>query len=126
MIFFLGYCEIDKKQKFSALDTIESQSKKMRSLSYLTLMIDIFLFLVVPTLKLRICIITLPADRQEIILSLPVQQKVKLPSSREEYLFLLYIFASLQSKIGFILCLLIRSQNMLKCSCFDLTFCFIL
>ena len=66
MIFFLGYCEIDKKQKFSALDTIESQSKKMRSLSYLTLMIDIFLFLVVPALKLRVCIITLPADRQEI------------------------------------------------------------
>ena len=43
MIFFLlGYNKIDKKQKFSAFDIVESRIKERRSLSYITLIIDIF------------------------------------------------------------------------------------
>ena len=44
---------MDKKQQFNALDIVESRRKEMRSLSYLTSMIDIFLFLHFPTLKLN-------------------------------------------------------------------------
>ena len=33
MIIFLGYNEIDKKQKFSALDIVEPRTKEMWSLS---------------------------------------------------------------------------------------------
>ena len=42
-IFHLGYEKIDKKQNFSAVDIVESGSKEMRSLSYVTWMINIFL-----------------------------------------------------------------------------------
>ena len=42
-IFHLGYEKIDKKQNFSAVDIVELGSKEMRSLSYVTWMINIFL-----------------------------------------------------------------------------------
>ena len=56
MAELLGYNKIAKKQRFSVLDINESRSKKMWSLSYVTLMIKLFFFFVldVPTLQLRI------------------------------------------------------------------------
>ena len=67
-----------KKQKFSAFDIVESQSKEMWSVSYV-IYTDIvaqvsltrwsvFLFLDMPTLKLKIIINILPTGRPEIIL----------------------------------------------------------
>ena len=77
MIFFLDYNKIHKNQKFSALEIVESRSKEMWSVSYVFCVdiiiqvsltrLSVFLFLDVPTLKLRIIII-LPTDRPEIIL----------------------------------------------------------
>ena len=75
MIFFLSdHKKIHKKQKFSALDIVEWQSTKMWSVSYVTCSQvsltrwSIFLFLDMPTLKLRIIIIILPTDRADTIL----------------------------------------------------------
>ena len=69
MIFFfflLGYHKIEEKQKFNALDIVDSLSQEIWSLSYVTLMINIVFFLDVPTLKLTIIIvIILPNDRLE-------------------------------------------------------------
>ena len=67
--FFLDY-------NFSALDIVEPWSKETWSILYVTCvniiaqvsLTPIFLFLDVPTLKLRIIIIILPTDRPEIIL----------------------------------------------------------
>ena len=63
-----------KKQKFSALDIVESWSKEMWSIWYVTC-VDIiappwpiFLFLDLPILKLRIIIIISPTDQRKIIL----------------------------------------------------------
>ena len=67
-----------KKQKFSAFDIVESQSKEMWSVSYV-IYTDIvaqvsltrwsvFLFLDMPTLKLKVIINILPTGRPEIIL----------------------------------------------------------
>ena len=67
-----------KKQKFSAFDIVESQSKEMWSVPYV-IYTDIvaqvsltrwsvFLFLDMPTLKLKIIINILPTGRPEIIL----------------------------------------------------------
>ena len=80
MIFFLDYEKMHKKQKFSALAIVEYWSKEMWSNSYVTFVDilaqvsltpwSIFLFLDMPTLKLRIIIIIiLPTDPPEIILS---------------------------------------------------------
>ena len=44
-IFLLGYNKVDKKQKFSAFEMVESLSQEMWFLSYVSLMIDSFLFL---------------------------------------------------------------------------------
>ena len=67
-----------KKQKFSAFDIVESQSKEMWSVPYViyTDIIaqvsltrwSVFLFLDMPTLKLKIIINILPTGRPEIIL----------------------------------------------------------
>ena len=67
-----------KKQKFSAFDIVESQSKEMWSVPYV-IYTDIvaqvsltrwsvFLFLDMPTQKLKIIINILPTGRPEIIL----------------------------------------------------------
>ena len=67
-----------KKQKFSAFDIVESQSKEMWSVPYV-IYTDIvaqvsltrwsvFLFLDMPTLKLKVIINILPTGRPEIIL----------------------------------------------------------
>ena len=50
-LFLLGYNKIDKKQKLSATDIVESRSNGTWSLLYITLMIYIFSFLDMPTLK---------------------------------------------------------------------------
>ena len=77
-IIFLNCNRIHKTQKFSALHVVIWRSKDMWSVSYVTC-VDIiaqvsltwwsmFLFLEVPTLKLRIIIIVLSTDQPELIL----------------------------------------------------------
>ena len=75
--FLLDSNKIHKKQKFSAFDIVEPQSKEMRLAWYITC-IDLiaqvslawwsFLFLDMLTLKLRIILIILPTDLLETIL----------------------------------------------------------
>ena len=69
MFSFLGYNKIDKKQKFSALDIVESQRKEMWSFWCEQVSLprwSIFLFSDVLTIKCRVII--LPTDWLEIIL----------------------------------------------------------
>ena len=77
MIFSFRLQKIGKKQKLSTLDTVESGNKEMGSLSYITSIIDIFLFLDMPTVKLSLLICQPACPKQ--FLRLPAQQKIKLP-----------------------------------------------
>lgn len=52
MVFLLGYNKIAKKQSFSAVDIVESRSKEMRSLSYVT-EVDIILATITFEFKLK-------------------------------------------------------------------------
>ena len=78
MIFLLDHIQQHQIQKFCVLDIVESRSKEMSGVSYITC-VDIiaqvslnwwlmFLFLDMPTLKVRIIIIIVPADPLKIIL----------------------------------------------------------
>ena len=67
-IFLLGYEKIDKKQNFSAGDIVESGSKEMRWLSYVTWMINIFLSFRWARNLGSLFLFCRPTDRPEIIL----------------------------------------------------------
>ena len=66
-MILLGCNEVDKKQKFSSLDIVESHHRD-------TSMIKIFDLLI---LKLRIYFVDRPTDIKQFS-KLPVQQKIKL------------------------------------------------
>ena len=86
-LFLLDYIKIHKKQKLSALDIIESWSKEMWSISYVSCVnisvsffnskISIFI-LDAPTLKLSIILIILPTDQPKIILPTACTTKNKV------------------------------------------------
>ena len=90
MIFFFWVVMKQIKNKNLVtwhLDIFESCSKDMWSLLQVQVSLprwSIFLFLDVPTLKLKIIII-LPTDRPKLIPRLPVQQKIMLPSPKTAY-----------------------------------------